>query len=188
MWSWHGTVLLWIILFHFVIVIWYWSFPQHLHSTLQEILSDTWEDPTIGKPGGAPKKCFLGKIFPKGWVAGWIPNQVKITWCLTIFSWGRGLSIISPIIEICDSWPWGVMEHRQRYIVFSCIVQCWFSDKTSIKWSHTRRGGPPAAHWRPPLTHPPWRVRLHARCAEPNVPAGINQAQQAAASAVQNCC
>ena len=29
---------------------------------------------------------------------------------------------------------------------------------------------------------------LPTRCAEPNVPAGINQAQQAAASAQQNCC
>ena len=29
---------------------------------------------------------------------------------------------------------------------------------------------------------------LRTRCAEPNVPAGINQAQQAAASAQQNCC
>ena len=43
----------------------------------------------------------------------------------------------------------------------------WFSDKTSIKWSHTRRGGPPPAHWRPPLTHPPWRGwPPHAVCRD----------------------
>ena len=32
----------------------------------------------------------------------------------------------------------------------------------------TGRGGPPPAYRRPPLTHPPWRVCLHARCAETN--------------------
>ena len=38
-------------------------------------------------------------------------------------------------------------------------------------------------------SHPPPRgVGLHAWCAETNFPAGINQAQQAAASAQQHCC
>ena len=71
----------------------------------------------------------------------------------------------------------------------------WKYEEASFKWSHTghggshtRRGGPPPAHWRPPLTPPPRGVGLHAWCAETNFPAGINQAQQAAASAQQHCC
>ena len=93
----------------------------------------------------------------------------------------------------------------QSYTVQWCL-KCWLQqsdfsarwwkyEEASFKWSHTgrggshtRRGGPPPAHWRPPLTPPPRGVGLHAWCAETNFPAGINQAQQAAASAQQHCC
>ena len=58
-----------------------------------------------------------------------------------------------------DVW-FRVMPDTQTCINYLIIQMILMQDSENMIRHHQN------GYWRPPLTHPPWRVGLHARCAE----------------------